>query len=960
MRTKNPTNSGPIRQSLAVGGARRILFCSTLTGLLLASVAAQAANILANPGFETSPALTGWSVHTTETWSINGANTQGKLYHTGANGLWTQGLYGNGGALPYYNMYAFQKIAAAPGATFTADAWFSEYSSYYQHQGGDNGAGSGLLTTDGSGVEDCWVEVQFLDSANTILADYKSAIISPIDATLPGSAGVQTINVYNWPTITNVIAGVATNIYLDWIHCQVTNQFDVSTIGPNVDPATESVTNTLSTGVMVAPPGTAYVQYMLCLAQALYESGANYWDDCTLIQLGGPSASIIGGLTPDGSKFFNTNTSLSFTVTSAATGGASLPVNPTNGVKVVVNGVDKSSTLQFGGNPTNLSVTMPGLTSNAFYTISITVSNSAGLLTTANPTFDTLTPVYIVPVETFDYTNGLFIQNPVPTATADPNSYFGRAGVLGTDMSTYNGSGTLPGGASTLAPNYPNRTDLNEAFEVASDTQLPLYQNVPGVYTVDFSYNNPGNWFNYTRNPWPSGSYQVYARISGGQGTGTEYLNLLTSGYGTPNQTTNRLGQFYLANGVSWTTYYWVPLTDTDGNAIAINVPSGRQTLQLLSSPIAGENVISFVFVPLPTSGLPPTLNSINPPNGSSFVDASAGITFTATAGLGSAPINSSGIHLSLNGADVTSGLTIAGSGPINVSYLHLLPNTIYTAIIAVTNTAGVGVTRTLSFDTMSTDNFYVKVADFDYDSGLWDTNGNGIVAYAYQGLGGAVSGVDYSHDPASGQFGYRLPGLATEVTADNPLPGYVAGNDWDVGFFNTGDWGNYTRNYPAGKYVAYGRLAGGNGPLTAYLDQVTSGGGTTNQTTRRLGTWRANTGGWQNWAWVPLTDSGLTAPVIVTLGGTNTLRVTSGGNVNANYFMLVPAEGLKLTATRSGANIVISFPTQAGLSYRLFSKTTLSGGTWSLLTTVAGDGSVKSVSDPTTGAQKYYKLTSP
>jgi hypothetical protein len=108
------------------------------------------------------------------------------------------------------------------------------------------------------------------------------------------------------------------------------------------------------------------------------------------------------------------------------------------------------------------------------------------------------------------------------------------------------------------------------------------------------------------------------------------------------------------------------------------------------------------------------------------------------------------------------------------------------------------------------------------------------------------------------------------------------------------------------------------------------------------------------------LTDSGLTAPVIVTLGGTNTLRVTSGGNVNANYFMLVPAEGLKLTATRSGANIVISFPTQPGLSYRLFSKTTLSGGTWSLLTTVAGDGSVKSVSDPTTGAQKYYKLTSP
>jgi len=45
--------------------------------------------------------------------------------------------------------------------------------------------------------------VQFLDAANNVLADYKSAIISPIDVTLPGSAGVKTINVYNWPTATN-------------------------------------------------------------------------------------------------------------------------------------------------------------------------------------------------------------------------------------------------------------------------------------------------------------------------------------------------------------------------------------------------------------------------------------------------------------------------------------------------------------------------------------------------------------------------------------------------------------------------------------------------------------------------------------------------------------------------------------------------------------------------------------
>ena len=969
MKTKHPNYREPMRRLPQLAGRRRItssLCGNLLAGFLLASVTTQAANILVNPGFETTPIFSTWSAHTTEDWSMNSAN--GVLGRTGANALWTQGLYGNGGAPRYYNMYAFQKIAAAPSSTYTADAWFSEYVFYYQHQGGDNGLGSGLLTSDADGVEDCWVEVQFLDAASHVLADYKSAIISPIDATLPGSAGVKTINVYNWPTATNIIANVATNIYLQWIHCQVTNQFDIGTIGPNTDPATESVTNTISDGVLTAPPGTAYVQYMLCLAQALYESGANYWDDCTLNQLGGPSPSVLGGLTPDGSKFFVTNTSLSFSVTSASTGGAPLPTNPTSGVKVIVNGVDQSANLQFGGTPTALTVTLPNaFTSNSFYTVSITISNSAGLLTPGSATFDTLTPVFVVPVETFDYSGGQFIQNPIPTSVADPSSYFGRAGTFGIDMWTYNGTGVIPGGASTLAPNYPNRTDTNEAFEVSTDTQLPLYAaaNNPAVYNVDLSYNNSGNWYNYTRNPWPSGNYEVYGRISGGQGAGRELLNIVTGGYSTTTQTTNNIGQFYLANGVAWNHYYWIPLTDSDGNLVPVSVPSGRQTLQLCSSPIAGENVISFIFVPFPTTGVPPSVSNINPADGTVFASAAAGFTFTAVAGLGSASLNSSGIHLTLNGADVTPGLTISGTGPFNVSYAHLLTNNFYTAVIAVTNTAGGGTVRTVSFDTMDPANFYVKIEDFDYASGQWDEAGNGISnPFAYYQVNTAVSNVDYRHPGTGGAHPFRggdgtaTGGLATEVTSDVPLPGYFAGSDYDVGNFDSGDWGNYTRNYPAGKYYVYGRLAGFNS--LAYLDKVVSGVGTTTQTTQRLGTWSANPNGWQTWLWAPLMDPGLAAPVIVTLGGTNTLRVTSGGNVNANYFMLVPLQSINISAAKSANNIVVSFPTQPGLTYRVFSRAGLTSGNWALVGTVPGDGTVKSVSDPATAGPRFYKVTSP
>src|SRR5689334_11093789 len=48
--------------SAAIFGAA-LLAIATFT-----NPSAQAANILANPGFETSPALTGWSIHSTETW----------------------------------------------------------------------------------------------------------------------------------------------------------------------------------------------------------------------------------------------------------------------------------------------------------------------------------------------------------------------------------------------------------------------------------------------------------------------------------------------------------------------------------------------------------------------------------------------------------------------------------------------------------------------------------------------------------------------------------------------------------------------------------------------------------------------------------------------------------------------------------------------------------------------------
>jgi hypothetical protein len=185
-----------------------------------------------------------------------------------------------------------------------------------------------------------------------------------------------------------------------------------------------------------------------------------------------------------------------------------------------------------------------------------------------------------------------------------------------------------------------------------------------------------------------------------------------------------------------------------------------------------------------------------------------------------------------------------------------------------------------------------------------------------------------------------------------------VGGIDYHLAFFGLNDWANYTRSYPTGVFNVYGRFAG-SGDCSMYLDQVTSGAGTTNQTTKRLGHFEAIAHGYQTHDWVSLTDDGLAAPAVVKLGGVSTLRLSSG-TFNPNFLMFVPASGITLIASRSGANNLISFPTQQGIEYRVFYRTNLTAGNWTLLTGVLGDGTTKSASDTTSAAQRFYKVVSP
>lgn len=946
-----------------------LLIAAAITMNCLAP-SSRAGNVLTNPGFENGGGLANWSVQSSVSWNIQPASAQGKLYHAGANGMWTQGIYTGAPNISY----AYQTVACAPGSTFTASAYFSQYVNHDStvSEGGDpSGVPSGLFTADGSGQEDAWIEVIFLSSSNTTLADYRSAIIDPAFVNNLVSIGA---------TVTN--STDANNINLAWVSADVTNQYDPTQITANADPDSYpgAITNTVASGqYMVAPPGTANVQYRISLFQSLYESGATYWDDASLNLVGGPGASVIGNLSPDGSKLFNIGpTNFTFTITSASSGGAPLPTNPTNGVLVTVNGVNVSSNLQFTGNSQAWDVSVPNIASNQVYKINISVTNSAGLVANSSVVFDTFSSNYfMVNVEDYDFNGGQYIQNPIPTNNTAANSYWGTAGTLGIDQSA---ASSITGGGNTLAPNYPNRTDGNVALQVASDLPLPLYtaQNNPNIYPVNLSYNNAGLWENYTRNPYPQGSYLVFARISGGAGYGVEYLNILTSGYGTSTQTTNNLGAFVLPNGTSWSSYSWIELTDSYGNPAVVNLPSGQQTLQLLSG--GGENVIDFIFVPF-TGGLPPAIGNFSPAvnlqSQNTFLGGSNTLTFSASSA--STTIATSDVHAWINGTAVPESFT--GNNTNWTVSIALPQNQTINLAITVTDANGMTKGITNNFDTFSQNNFMFEAEDYDFNGGSFidnpvpTGNANSALAYleadSYYGYpennlnNAAVQDVDYTaYQVNSGEaHNYRSDLAGTDVASDYLRQKFVVNgqtnSDFYVGWWNPGTWYNYTRTFPAGTYKVYGRLAGGSPYTGLALSLVTSGQGTTTQTTNRLGTFSdATANGWQNWHWVPLLGTG-DQPAVVSLGGVETLKATAGTGANANYYMLVAVTTpLNLSASISQGNIIIQIPTQNGSSYTVLHNSSLTGGTWQALgSSIPGTGSMVSVTNQMSGAQQFYKV---
>ncbi|HVU27535.1 MAG TPA: immunoglobulin domain-containing protein [Verrucomicrobiae bacterium] len=246
---------------------RKLFLAALCAGLVLCNhTITKAANVLINPGAEAGD-LSGWQVSNTGyTFNvstnvlINGAGSGNLLAHSGAR---TFEMFDTTAD----SAYMYQDFAAAVGSQWSASAYAICYASNYFNPGAN-----------------AHMQVGFYDASNNVLSDptYGSGVYTTdfLDPEPP-----DPVNIY-W-----IIAPPMAVDASGWMFLQATN-FNSS------DPATEAnFVAPLTSPVLTAPAGTAYVRYQLEFDNSGTDGGDIYWDDCDLEKVTASDPDITGAPT---------------------------------------------------------------------------------------------------------------------------------------------------------------------------------------------------------------------------------------------------------------------------------------------------------------------------------------------------------------------------------------------------------------------------------------------------------------------------------------------------------------------------------------------------------------------------------------------------------------------------------------------------------------------------------------
>lgn len=661
------------------------------------------------------------------------------------------------------------------------------------------------------------------------------------------------------------------------------------------------------TNVATSPIGTKKIKVELANPVG---NGSTWFDNAVLTAPIDPP--IISQVYPDGTRLLQATNTLSFQVTSAA------PIDA-SGVQVILNGVDVSGSLSMSGaGTTAITASYAGLQTNKIYSVVINITDTLNLSSLLNVDFDTYAPNLLWEAEDYDYDSGQFINSPILSSTPTAGSYFGVSGAEGIDFHDRNGNGAhtyrssdamaISGTGDTSRQNFVNAG--------VSDYNLGWFDGAgfPDGNNVGISSYQAEEWVNYTRTFAP-GEYNLYARITSGSGpTATVRVAKVTSGQGTANQITTALGQFKFP-ALGWDAYAYVPLTDPFGNPVKVAL-TNTETLKVLAG--SGANINFFMVVPATANS--PAITSVYP-DGSTLLQGTNQLTFTVSSATSTiAPAN---VVVTLNGVTNHSLTFSYSSSGWNVSVPLALDVTNYVATIFVADNAGQTHSTSVSFDTFNPASYRVEAEDWDFSSGQYIdnpviTSEPAVNSYFDKvGTDNVDSFVGVEFPPTAADYRYRsVDAFSTSVCYDTPTRALIAAQatnslafNYQIGWWSTNGWLNYTHTYPTGQCHIYARLASGAGDTySIQLDRVSGSPAT-------LGWFTATGRGYGRFDWVPLVNTNNGQRVTVTLNGLATLRTTTlYGGVDPNSYLIVPALPApeQLQASFSGGVLTLSWSNAA------------------------------------------------
>ncbi|MCL4786173.1 MAG: hypothetical protein KJ070_05175 [Verrucomicrobia bacterium] len=366
--------------------------------------------------------------------------------------------------------------------------------------------------------------------------------------------------------------------------------------------------------------------------------------------------SIFGFVPANRAAFHPAASGLSFSAS------ALMPTNtlPASGFKVILNGQDVSSQLVLTGNNNSQSrtATFNGLQPNSVYSAIYIVTDSGGLSTTNDVSFDTFVEATTVVVEAEDYNygGGEFFDNP------PPGLYAGTGGLQGIDFhdSTLNSFGTY------RFDEVDTATTADVARSKFTSVGATDYQ-IGGIIT--------GEWLNYTRT-LSSPAYQLWVRAAT---TAAQPLRVdrVTGDRTQPNQTLQFVGTLDIPRTGTLNLFDYFQLKDIQGRPISI--PAGAVTTLRLTAPAANGDLTLNYLILVPATATTDSLTSVSPLPGAVAVRADAPIE--ATLYDGSTPISAASVKLLVGGNEVAATVTKAGS----VTSVKYTPPAIWSPATTVT-----------------------------------------------------------------------------------------------------------------------------------------------------------------------------------------------------------------------------------------------------------------------------------